>query len=438
MPGKKQKLLQKADAFARDKKLKKAISLYKQVIEEDAADIRTRLRLSELLYQAGRFPEALEVLQFVGDYYREHGFLLKSVAVYKKMLEVDPARSELHGTLAQLYFQLGMAPDAIRQFKAHIRALLKQGKMVDSLFVVRSMLELDPANVTDRLRLAENFSHHELIDEAATEYRRVLSLLEKGGQDGEWCSVAMRYLHHNPEDDTIRRRVVEHLLREGDYYRALQHLHACLEKDPRDTQLLDMGANCFEMLGQPEKAIVALKSMVSIYRQKGLSDEEQNAFVRILQLDPKDEQALRALGVEDSEPEVDAEMVELEWAMPEGATDEPPPPPPTEFAETIYEPEPPSFADEWAEEATMVEPLSPDLLKELMLDGGDEEEGTLAVDVLRLKRAIDAREPMTPAELEEAGVTMSANDREELEFFLSSGLKDEALAILAELHSRLS
>ena len=189
---KKQKLLQKADGFARDHKVKKAINLYRQAIQEDPNDIRTRLRLSELLYQAERGEEALEVLQFVGDYYREHGFLLKSVAVYKKMLEVDPSRSDLHGTLAQLYFQLGMAPDAIRQFKAQIRAMLKQDKVVDSLHVVRSMLELDPANVFDRVRLAENFSKHGLIDEAANEYLRVLGLLEKNGKSEEWGKVALR------------------------------------------------------------------------------------------------------------------------------------------------------------------------------------------------------------------------------------------------------
>ena len=434
MAGKKQKLLQKADAYARDKKLKKAISLYQQVIEEDAGDIRTRLRLSELLYQAGRLEEALEILQFVGDYYKEHGFLLKSVAVYKKMLEVDPSRTDLHGILAQLYFQLGMAPDAIRQFKAHIRALIKQGKMVESLYVVRSMLELDPANISDRLRLAENFSKHELIDEAADEYRRVLTLVDRNGSGSGWGRIAMRYLHHNPRDLEVRKRVTEQMLEAEDYQKALQHLHVCMEKDPHDTELLDMAANCFEMLGQPEKSIVALKSMVSVYRQKGLSEEEQEIYARILQLDPKDEQSLYALGImgDDDEP---AEDLHLEWEMPPGHDQ--PPPTPTEFGETVMEDSPSFSEDEWAE-PTMIEPISEDLLKELDLLG--EESGpalAVAVDVIRLKRALDSGEPLSPADLEECDVQMSPNDKEELEFFISSGLTDEALAILQEIHTRL-
>lgn len=439
MAVKKQKLLQKADGYARDRKFKKAVSLYKQAIQEDSSDIRTRLRLSELQYQAGQMDDALEVLHFVGDYYREHGFLLKSVAVYKKMLEVDPARTELHGTLANLYFQLGMAPDAIRQFKAHVRALLKQGKMTDSLYVVRTMLELDPANVADRLRLAERFSQSELIDEAAAEYRRVLSLLEKNGNAADWGNVALRYLHHAPEDQSVRKKVVEFLLQQGHFHKALQHLHVCLEDEPEDAELFDMAGSCFEMLGQPEKAIVALRSLVGLYKQKGLVKEVHDAYVRILQLDPKDDQALGVLGIEETKGSEDSEVLELEWSMPDGYGDAPPLPPPTEFADTSYEA--PSFGEAWAsaDEATVVEAVSDELFAELdLLDPIEDEVVAIAVDVLRVKRAIDAGAPLTPAELDQCGVELSSADREELEFFISSGLTEEALAILQEIYNRLA
>jgi tetratricopeptide (TPR) repeat protein len=431
---KKQKLLQKADGFARDHKVKKAINLYRQAIQEDPNDIRTRLRLSELLYQAERGEEALEVLQFVGDYYREHGFLLKSVAVYKKMLEVDPSRSDLHGTLAQLYFQLGMAPDAIRQFKAQIRAMLKQDKVVDSLHVVRSMLELDPANVFDRVRLAENFSKHGLIDEAANEYLRVLGLLEKNGKSEEWGKVALRYLHHTPDDFAVRKRVTSFLIDQGDYQRALQHLYACLQESPQDLELLDMVATSFDLLGQPGKAIVALKSVAAVYKQKGLANETQDVYTRILQLDPKDEVALKALDISD-ESDAIGEAVELEWDLPEGMSDAEVPPPLQADDDTIYEP--PSFADDLADEATLVQAVDEDLFKELLSFEEEPEPDLGAVDVLTIRNALDSAEPMTPDQLKEAGVALSGADEEELDFFISSGLTEEALAILKEIYDKL-
>ncbi len=450
MSPKKDKLLSKAETYAREKKVKKAITLYKQAIELDPGDIRTRLRVSELLYQSGRSQEALDILQYVGDYYREHGFLLKSVAVYKKMLEVDPTRTDLHGVLAQLYFQLGMAPDAIRQFKAQIRALLKQGRVRDGLHVIRSMLELDPANVSDRLRLAEQFSAVGLIDEAATEYRRVLRLLEKKGRKEDWKKVALRYLHHNPDDFGVRKKVVESLIEEEDFYHALQHLHASFLKEPQDTQLLEMAASAFDNLGQPAKSIVALKSLATIYRQKGLGREEQDVYSRVLQLDPKDEVARAGLGMTDAD-EVPKGEVELEWDMPDDyraaeevgtdALD------PDEFGASSFTDDDVSFDEEWAEEKTLVEAVSDDVFEELMkLESSNDDLGELEdfrvekpqIDMALVKRRILAARPMTVEELENAGVRLTPGEQEELEFFLSAQLDDEALTILREVHGRLT
>jgi len=189
------------------------------------------------------------------------------------------------------------------------------------------------------------------------------------------------------------------------------------------------------MLGQPEKAIVALKSMVSIYRRKGLVNEEQDVYVRILQLDPKDEQALSALGIDEEDPEELGEEVELEWDMPM-ATVEPPPTPTNEFADTIYE-EDPSFADEWVQDdATIVEPVSEDLLRELA-DFEQDAQQSGSIDALTISRALESATPLSPEELESCGVRLGPADREELDFFISSGLKEEALAILQELHTKL-
>lgn len=437
-PTKREKLLAKAETYARERKVKKAITFYRQAIELDEKDIRTRLKLSELLYQCARSEEALDILQYVGDYYRQYGFLLKSVAVYKKMLEVDPSRTDLHGTLAQLYFQLGMAPDAIRQFKSQIKALIRQGRVRDSLHVARSMLELDPSNVQDRLRLAEQFSRLSLIDEAADEYRRVLRLLEKKERKEEWGKVALRYLYHNPDDFSVRKNVVEWLLGQEDYHRALQHLHACFLKDPQDTELLDMASQSFEMLGQPAKAIVVLKTLSGNYRQKGLEKEEKDALNRILGLDPKDVMARKGLGMaeEEAQPE---EEVELEWELPEGFHDAEEPAP---LDMEDFDDEAPSFAEAYAEENTLVEPVSEDLFKELMsLEEGVELEDLRnrpQIDMETLSRAVSENRALTSQELEKCGVALTPGEGEELEFFLSAELEEEAVAILKEIYIRIS
>ncbi len=436
---KRDKLLAKAEQLARDRKIKKAIVFYRQAVELDEKDIRTRLKLSELLYQSGQSGQALGILQYVGDYYRQHGFLLKSVAVYKKMLEVDRSRTDLHGTLAQLYFQLGMAPDAIRQFKAQVRALVKRGRIRDSLLVVRSMLELDSSNVYDRLRLAEQFSRLSLIDEAADELRKVLRLLARRDMKPQWGKVAQRYLHHSPDDVAVRKQVVEWLLENEDYHQALQHLHACLLKEPQDTELLQMAATSFEMLGQPAKAIVVLRNLAVGYRQRGLENEARDIWSRILSLDPKDGPARKALGM-DFGDDGHRQEVELEWEMPEGFHGDGTAAP-LDLEEFADGDEGVSFADSFAEGSTLVDAVHPDVFKELMnLEAGDQLEDVLhrpQVNVQELQTAIGEGRLLTPAELESFGIHLNPSEREELEFFLSAELNDEVLAILKEIVGRV-
>lgn len=431
MQDKKEKLLIKADQFARDRNFKKAISLYEQAVQLEPSDIRTRLRLSELLYQAGKIPEALTILQFVGDYYKEHGFLLKAVAVYKKMLEVDPGRTQLHGILADLFFKLGMVPDAIRQYKSQIRALVRQGRVGESLYVVRSMLELDPQNVADRLKLAEQFSRLSMIDEAGQEYRRVLKLLERRMKTPEWGRVALRFLHHVPDDTVTRKKVIEWLVESQDFLQALQHLYVVLVNDSQDTESLRLAAHCFEMLAQPDKAIVVLKTLAHVYLQNGLAREERNAWAHVLQLDPDDPTALKALGLT-STAEVEAQEVELEWTLPEEMRAPLPP-----------EDDEPSFSDDWADERTLVETTTPRILETALSSAASSEaaRGGKVIEIGGLSvlvRSIQARNPIGASRLEAAGLKLLPGEREELDFFMNSGFPEEALQVLRDIHKRLS
>ncbi|GEM_PF-5930089 len=433
MQTKKDKLLLKADQYAMDRNFKKAIALYQQAVELEPSDIRTRLRLSELMYQAGKVAESLTILQFVGDYYKEHGFLLKAVAVYKKMLEVDPSRTQLHGILADLYFKLGMVPEAIRQYKSQVKALVRQGRIGESLYVVRSMLELDPQNVADRLKLAEQFSKQSMIDEAGQEYKRVLKLLERKMKTEEWGRVALRFLHHSPDDVAVRKKVIEWLVESGDFQQALQHLYVVLVADTQDTESLRMAAHCFEMLRQPDKAVVVLKTLAHVFLQNGLAREERTTWAHVLQLDPDDPTALKALGLANDAGELEAQEVVLEWNLP----DEMKAPMPAEDDDD----DAPGFSDEWADERTLVETASPRVLHAAVIDEAQQartkpasEAGGLAV----LIRAIQTKTPVNSAKLEAAGIKIKSGEKEELDFFMSSGFPEESLQVLRDIHKRLS
>ncbi len=437
MAEQKEKLLKKVDQALQGKKLKKARSLLKKVIDTDPNDIRSRLRLGEVHFQLGDKADAVELLAQVGDYYRDHGFLLKSVAVYKKMLEVDPTRWDLHGELANLYFRLGMAPEAVKQHKVQVRALLKQGRIVDCLHVVRQILDLEPGNVKDRVRLAESYSQHELYEDAAREFKEVLSVLDKKNSKGPlWMQVAERYLHHNMQDVQVARQLVEKLMELGRHNQALPWLQLCFDSYPGELAIMDMLATCFDSLGQPNKAIAVLKILGGLYKKRGLKTEREGTLLRVLEIDPKDVTANRELGRDgDGDKAERGADIELDWDLPK-APEVPevgPPPIPPEDEDVEF-----GFEDVWEEgaaEVTLVQAMDEALLKELgLLD--EEEPKEALVDVLPLQRKLDAGETVTPEDLIRTGIEMELSEVEELDFFLTAGLTEEAGILVNEILQR--
>ena len=437
MAEQKDKLLKKIDQALQGKKLRKARGLLKKVTEADPNDIRSRLRLGEVHFQLGDKADAVALLAQVGDYYRDHGFLLKSVAVYKKMLEVDPGRWDLHGELANLYFRLGMAPEAIKQHKVQVRALLKQGRVAVCLHVVRQILDLEPGNVKDRVRLAEAYSQNELYEDAAREFKEVLSVLEKKDSRGPlWVQVAERYLHHNMQDVQVARDLVEKLMELGRHNQALPWLQLVFDANPGDMGILDMLATCFDSLGQPNKAIAILKILAGLYRKRGLKAERESTLLRVLEVDPKDVTANRELGREGVGDKAGrGEDIELAWDLPkapESPKDAPPPiPPDDEEVEFGFE----NVWEEGAEEVTLVQAMDEALLKELGLLDDDDPKDEL-IDVMPLQRKLDAGETLTSEELIRMGVNLEPSEVEELDFFLTAGLTEEAGMLVNEILQR--
>jgi tetratricopeptide (TPR) repeat protein len=557
----KEKLIKQVDQALQGKNLKKARNLLRKIVAEDSADIRSRLRLGEVLFQLGEKTEALEHLSFVGEYYRQHGFLLKSAAVFKKMIEVDPNRLDFLGSLANLYFQLGMSQDAVKQFKVQIRAQLKAGKVVDSLLTVRNMLEMEPSNLRDRVKLAEAFAQHGMSDDAARELGAVLKLLEKrNAPRAAWVTVAERCLHHNPKDVSMARELAQRLVELARFPAALPWLEVCFNENPEDPQVLDLLAQCFEALGQPTKAVTVLKAMVAMHRKNGLDREIEATYAKILQIDPKEKSALNGLAHKLPPEEVQqGKVVELSWDLDDGPgvqvltdgddlleiTTEPPPVPnepmvikvgkpetkpkveaellpgvdliwdPTADAEVspnkgpittklkpkgkttdrapapapvdppkapVAPPSPPpapkappapaarvpdsiremitaeatlelpeiqaNLEDEEEfgfEEyfggaspesgATMVQTMDDKLLSELGIFQQEQEEVGM-VDIRPLIEKLEAGQPLSSEELLKAGVKMEPSEMEELDFFLSAGLVDEARMMIHEILGR--
>ncbi len=79
-----------------------AIKGFRAILEESPDDMNSRLRLADALSCVGRTEEAIEEYLVVAEDYAERGFLVKAIAVNKKIVKLDSSRDDIHKKLVEL------------------------------------------------------------------------------------------------------------------------------------------------------------------------------------------------------------------------------------------------------------------------------------------------------------------------------------------------
>ena len=96
------KVKQDAEKEERAGRLDKAITLYRQILETNARDWNTINKIGDLFAKLNRNREAAVEYAKVADYYARDGFLLKAIAIWKKINKLDATVLEPYLHLADL------------------------------------------------------------------------------------------------------------------------------------------------------------------------------------------------------------------------------------------------------------------------------------------------------------------------------------------------
>jgi tetratricopeptide (TPR) repeat protein len=301
-----------AQKYMRKGQYKKAIAEYEKVLKEAPADVRARLNLANLYYRQKDLDRAVDSFLKVARVYEDGGFTLKAIAVYKQVLKIVPDREELFVALASNYQQHGLLNEAAAQYREALRLLEGKGDQLGKLNVIRQILELDPENLPDRLRLAEAYSALGQITDSVREFRRVAETLERLGYTEDFQRTAERLLYHQPDDAAMAKRVAASYVAAQHPQKALSKLKTAFRAGPRDLEVLGTLADAFNQLGQTHKAVTVLKEMARLYDKSGLENERNECLMEILVLNPDDASARRV--VAPRAPEEPSATIEFEDA----------------------------------------------------------------------------------------------------------------------------
>jgi tetratricopeptide (TPR) repeat protein len=274
----------------------KAIKAYEKILAEDAKDVRVLLKVGELQQKKGDNAAAAETFGKVADAYGEQGFFLKAVAVYKQMLKLAPDDVRVNERLAALYQQLGILSDAMAQLQLVAAAAERAGDQAKVLDVLRRIVELEPDNVGSAVKLGELYAKQNQPKLALEQLRRAAEQLRGLNRADEYVKVAERIAFLAPDDVALMRELAHLHLARGDTKRALAKLQLCFKADPKHLETLGLLAQAFKDLGQVQKTVSVYKELAHLQVEKGRPEDARATWRRVLELEPRDPEALQAVG----------------------------------------------------------------------------------------------------------------------------------------------
>lgn len=211
----KAKILENAQKYVTQGKLKEAINEYKKILHEDPKDLNCLNTLGDLYVRIKNIPEALQYFTRLADIYVGDGFLVRGIAMYKKIAKLDAANTTALERLAELYTMQGLFTEARSQYLQLVETYLKANKAQEAMNILQKVLDLEPDNLPIQQRLAQLYREHGRKEEAATIYRRVAERLlnrEEVDESLKWLEKAAQL---SPESPGVLLQQARLLIQQG-------------------------------------------------------------------------------------------------------------------------------------------------------------------------------------------------------------------------------
>ena len=170
-------LKQRAYEQERSENFGRAIELYESVIDQREAEGLTHqdasvfLRIADLHLRRDQDEEAIEAFQRAGELYAREGLQPQAIAVYRRILRIEPAHTEALWNLAWLHAEMGVMAEARQYVADYLQTVDMERDWVEARDFLRRLLDLSE-DVAIGLRLAE------LLEEAGR-HEKALEVLER-------------------------------------------------------------------------------------------------------------------------------------------------------------------------------------------------------------------------------------------------------------------
>ncbi len=204
-------VIQNAQKYTAKGQIEKAIEEWQKLIAETPNDGNIYNTIGDLYLKNNSSKEAIEAYLKAADAFNKAGFALKTIAVYKKIIKINPRHMEAYVKLADLHAERGLTGNAIEDYMKVAKYYAKDGKVRESLDIYQKIANLDPTNVNIQLKLAELCLKEGLKTEALDGLLKSAQSCSAQGKIQEADALYARISQIDPKHEAARSQVKDPL-----------------------------------------------------------------------------------------------------------------------------------------------------------------------------------------------------------------------------------
>lgn len=225
-------IVQTAEKFVARGKIEPAIREYRKLLADNPNDINTLNRIGDLYARIQRVDEAIDFFTQIAERYTEEGFFVKAIAIYKKIIKLNPTLLEVYEALAELYAKQGLTNEARTQFQVLADYYQKHDNATSASAIYGRLVDLEPENPSHHVKLAEIYQQQKLYEKALGEYRTIAELMLSAGHVAEAAQVYERALAIDVQNVPFLTDAVLKLRQAGGQAAAARFLALAIERNP--------------------------------------------------------------------------------------------------------------------------------------------------------------------------------------------------------------
>ena len=201
--------------------------------------------LGDLYLKKNNQQAGIEKFHHAAEIFRKEGFSLKALALYKKILNIEPSDAKSLDALGELSEEKNIAADAVKYYHAAAGLYMKSGRKAAAVRTYSRMVRLSADNLPLRKQIADVYSKEGFVEEASCEYVEIARLLGEKGENQEAITYLERAVEIKPSNNEALAATASIYEKLGDTGKAIESLKAAISRAGRsDASLLRLAGLC--------------------------------------------------------------------------------------------------------------------------------------------------------------------------------------------------